>query len=269
MTSARQRVAEFWDAHTNEWLDGADSMSDPLPKWFEAYQGVGPGEVTRHGFPEPFQGDLLGIEHSPRVVVLGLNPGRYEPLFQARNGIFADEIRQTGSYTKWALGFPYLSSTWTDRMGDNRYHKARLRFARNWLDDPSAEHRDLLIFECFPWHSTVITAPLRPAPEIIDEFVWRPIAEFGGIREVFAFRRSWDHIAQALDLRLTGKWGRGGADYGSAKCVRAVRTYALPSGQSLVIEWHQGSAGPPSPSETALLRTALQGAGSHGPGVSA
>jgi hypothetical protein len=31
------------------------------------------------------------------------------------------------------------------------------------LDQPSASHHDLLIFECYPWHSTKITAPMKPS----------------------------------------------------------------------------------------------------------
>ena len=38
---------------------------------------------------------------------------------------------------------------------------------------------------------------------------------------------------------------------------RAVRVDALPSGQRLVVEWHKGSAGPPSAAEVDVLTTAL------------
>ncbi|MEH0970491.1 hypothetical protein V6U77_05060 [Micromonospora sp. CPCC 205546] len=264
-TSARQRVAAFWDAHVESWLSGEDQLPRPLQCWFDSYVGVGPGAVTREGFPEPYHGDLLGLERTPRMVVLGLNPGEFRSRFQARGGVFAKEIAEHGSYSRWATTCPYNRPPWTlpQEMGKNRYYEARLAFTRRWLQDPSADHRDLLIFECYPWHSKSITAPLRPPPEIIEEFVWQPVAELP-VRDVFAFGRPWDGIAQALKLPLTGELGSGGTDYGSKVPGRAVRTYGLPSGQRLVVEWHRGSAGPPNVKETALLRKALVDAGSDG-----
>ncbi|PWU61499.1 hypothetical protein DLE60_05325 [Micromonospora globispora] len=265
-SSARERVAAFWDAHVWEWLSGGDPMPSPLPDWFDSYNGVGPGKPTRDGFPEPYHGDLLAAERTPRMVVLGLNPGEYRPEFQSRDGIFAKEIKeQYGSYSRWQTTCPYNRPPWTDVMGDNRYYRARLQFTRNWLEDPTAGHRDLLIFECYPWHSKSITAPLRPPAQVIDEFVWQPIAELP-VKEVFAFGRPWDDMAQALGLRITDKLGAGGSDYGSAVPSRAVRAYGLPSGQRLIVEWHSGSAGPPSAKETVLLRKALTDAASEVPG---
>ncbi|MFI5486057.1 MULTISPECIES: hypothetical protein [Micromonospora] len=41
-------------------------MPPPLPEWFASLAGVGPGQVTRDGFPEPYQGDLLGCSRKPR-----------------------------------------------------------------------------------------------------------------------------------------------------------------------------------------------------------
>lgn len=87
-------------------------------------------------------------------------------------------------------------------MGPNRYYRARLRFTRDRLDDPSADCRDLLIVECYPWHSALINAPLRPPPQIIEEFVWQPIAELTAVTEVFAFGKPWDDLARALNLPL-------------------------------------------------------------------
>ena len=80
-TSARERVAAFWDAHIAAWLNGEDQLPPWLEGWFDSYVGVGAGEVTREGFPEPYHGDLLGLEHTPRMVVLGLNPGEFHSRF--------------------------------------------------------------------------------------------------------------------------------------------------------------------------------------------
>ncbi|MFI7609528.1 anti-phage DNA glycosylase Brig1 [Micromonospora sp. NPDC049366] len=265
-TTARERVAAFWDTHVAAWLDGADPLPHPLPAWFDSYLGIGLGQVTRDGFPEPFQGDLSGLTHTPRMVVLGLNPGEYRPRFQSRDGIFAAEIRAAGSYSRWMTTGPYNRPPWTDTMGPNRYYQTRLRFTRNWLQDPDAGHGDLLIFECYPWHSKSITAPLRPPPEIIEQFVWQPIAELP-VRDVFAFGKPWNDVAAALGLPPTGALGAGGTPYGSTVPSRAVRTYGLPSRQRLVVEWHSGSAGPPSAKETALLRNALSSAECERPGL--
>jgi hypothetical protein len=71
-----------------------------------------------------------------------------------------------------------------------------------------------------------------------------------GARQPYT-RSETDHAA-------AGRSGaRDGIDYGSRVRSRAVRVYALPSGQRLVVEWYTGSAGPPSAAETELLRAAL------------
>jgi hypothetical protein len=176
MSSARERVAGFWDQHVGAWLTGDDPMADPLPRWFASFQGHGAGLVTHDGFPEPYAGDLLGRVGLPRLVVLGLSPGVYHPRFQARDGIFADEIRQHGSHSAWMATGPYFRPPWTTEIGPNRYYRSRLSFAQRWLDDPTATQTDLLIFEAYPWHSTAVTAPMRPPPDVVDAFVWQPIA---------------------------------------------------------------------------------------------
>src|SRR3954465_5170421 len=86
--TARRRVADFWDRITDEWLAGGDPMPEPLPRWDASYSGRGDGRVPRDGFAEPYFGDLRG---SPRLVTLGLNPGRFVPELQTRGGTFADE----------------------------------------------------------------------------------------------------------------------------------------------------------------------------------
>jgi hypothetical protein len=124
----RERVAAFWDDHVQRWLEGADPLPDPLTAWYSSYAGMGRGAVTRAGFVEPYQGDVLGDAHEPRLVVMGLNPGGYAEPFQSRSGVFADEIRAAGSYRSWALTAPYLRAPWTTRYGPNRYFNSRLAF---------------------------------------------------------------------------------------------------------------------------------------------
>jgi hypothetical protein len=97
---------------------------------------------------------------------------------------------------------------------------------------------------------------LWPPADVVDALVWRPIAELPA-REVFAFGRPWDNLASGLGLPRTHALGAGGRDYGSTVPSRAIRVYGLPSGQRLIVEWHTGGAGPPSGTETAILKAAL------------
>lgn len=211
MGAARQRVAAYWDEHVGRRLAGEDPLDDGLSGWFASYEGRGDGAADRDGMVEPYTGDLRRLVTTPRVVILGLNPGRYYPQFQSRSGVFADEIREQGSYSRWMTTGPYLRPPWTTTIGPNRYQRARLAFTRRWLDEPAATHHDMVIFEAYPWHSTVINASLRPPPAVIDEFVWQPIAELS-TRTVFAFGRPWEDVARTLDLRLVetarSRWRR-------------------------------------------------------------
>lgn len=97
---------------------------------------------------------------------------------------------------------------------------------------------------------------MKPPPEIIAEYVIQPIAELP-TPDVFAFGKPWNQLALTMDLPLVEALGRGGDDYGSQKPSRAVRIYELPHGQRLIVEWHGGGFGPPSESETGILRKAL------------
>jgi hypothetical protein len=103
MASARRRIADFWDELTAAWLAGEDRLPDPLPCWYASYDGRGDGQVTRDAFAEPYGGDLRG---TPRMVILGLNPGQACPDFQGRDGIFAHVGAAVGerprrSSTRW------------------------------------------------------------------------------------------------------------------------------------------------------------------------
>jgi hypothetical protein len=189
--------------------------------------------------------------------VLGLNPGHYSPGLQSRTGTFATEIREFGPYSAWIRTHPYDRDPWLALHGPNRYYRARLEFVRRWLGDPAAGHHDMLIFELYPWHSTPITGPMRPPPDVITKFVWEPIGELT-MRHVFAFGAAWAHLAAGpLRLRQVATLGRGGRDYGSRVPSRTVGLFELPSGQLLVAESHVGGAGPPSRDELERLREAL------------
>lgn len=177
-------------------------------------------------------------------------PGRACFDFQGRDGIFAREIRERGSYSAWAATSPYLGEEWSRINGRNRYAWSRLRFAREWLEDQELAADQLLTLELYPWHSTRVTAPIAPPTEIIEDFVWQPLADID-VDFVFAFGKPWLRVCDALGLPEVGRWGRGGVDLGSPVASRTAVAFALPSGQWVVVSWQSGYAGPPG-SEDAL-----------------
>jgi 5-methylcytosine-specific restriction endonuclease McrA len=250
MAGARGRIADFWDELTAAWLAGEDPLPDPLPRWYASYEGHGDGQVTRDAFAEPYVGDLRG---TPRIVILGLNPGRACLDFQGRDGIFACEIRERGSYSAWAATFPYLGEEWSRVNGRNRYAWSRLHFAREWLQDQELAADRLLTLELYPWHSTRVTARIAPPAEIIETFVWQPLADIP-VEIVFAFGKPWLRVCDALGLPEVGRWGRGGVDLGSPVASRAAVAFALPSGQWVVVSWQSGYAGPPGREDALRLR---------------
>jgi hypothetical protein len=195
----RERVAKFWDDHIRGWMSGQDPLPDPLPRWFASYAGKGRGAMTRDGFAEPHQGDLLGKAHQPRLVVLGLNPGGFVPAMQARDGAFAREIAHEygGNYSGWAAWAPYMRDGWTTRYGRNKYVAGRMTFTGRWLGITHSVPNDLMGFELYPWHSTGLTGRMRPPTDVIDEFVWQPISEIDS-EFAFGFGREWDAAASSL-----------------------------------------------------------------------
>jgi hypothetical protein len=251
--SAVKRVADFWDEVTEKWLGGGDPLPDPLPRWYASYSGRGAGQVTREAFAEPYVGDLRG---APKAVTLGLNPGQAFLDFQGRHGIYADHIRELGSYSAWAAPFPYLGEKWSQINGLNRYAWSRLRFARDWLDDRDLAPRELLTLELYPWHSTRVTAAIAPPREIVESFVWQPLADIE-VDFVFAFGKPWLEVCEALGLPEYGRWGKGGSDLGSSVASRTAVAFALPSGQSVVVLWQAGYAGPPTRRDALRLRERL------------
>lgn len=252
MASARGRIADLWDELTAAWLAGEDPLPGPLQRWYASYEGRGDGQVTRDAFAEPYVGDLRG---TPRMVILGLNPGRACLDFQGRGGIFAREIER-GSYSAWAAPFPYLGEEWSQVNGRNRYAWSRLRFARDWLEDQELVPNQLLTLELYPWHSARVTAPIVPPADIIENFIWKPLADIP-VELVFAFGKPWLRVCDALGLPEVGRWGSGGVDLGSPVASRAAVAFALPSGQWVVVSWQSGYAGPPGREDARRLRERL------------
>ena len=137
---------------------------------------------------------FLGPLTKPRGVFLALNPGRADPRFHERDGIFAREIREKyGSYSAWAASWPYFRDPWVARKRENQHHKRRLRFLRDWIDDQTLPSSAMVSFELYPWHSPRIRGQLGRGGEevqkLIQEYVWKPVLELGA--PVFAFGAPW------------------------------------------------------------------------------
>ena len=262
-------MTRFWDDHINGWLDGNNELPEPdtLGRWFRSYVGKGRGEVTLEGMPEPWIGDLTSPDKA-RMVTLGLNPGAYIENLQSRSGLYAEQVRKLGSFTKWAATNPYLIDPWRGKkddnngvFGKNRYHVTRANFARNWLGEHDLQDSSVVLLEMYPWHSIGVTAPMRSPRDIIKRFVLDPIDELTNVRDVFAFGRPWESRLNELGLKLIDKLGKNKAqverDYGSKVASRSIRVFERPSGKRIIVGWHSGSAGPPNARETDLLKKAL------------
>lgn len=149
---------------------------------------------------------------------------------------------------------PYLRDPWRAVHGRNRYHENLRAFARTWVKDPALHSRDVLVLELYPWHSDRATATMAPPTDLIDEFVWQPIAEID-LPEVIAIGSDWQRVAEriglperTIDVAFTDRTWR-------------ARVFELPSGQRLAVIWHQGSNSPPNAHDTRALNPALRSPG--------
>jgi hypothetical protein len=140
----------------------------------------------------------------------------------------------------------------------------------DWLEDQELAADQLLTLELYPWHSARVTAPIRPPAEIIETFVWQPLADIQ-VELIFAFGKPWLGMCNALGLLEVGRWGRGGVDLGSPVASRAAVAFALPSGQWMVVSWQSGYAGPPGSADALRLRERILEArscpGAHDPAL--
>lgn len=231
------------------------SITATFADGFSSYAGSGRGAVTTQALPEPYIGPLDPVHGEPRVVALGLNPGEADPAFQGRDGVFAREMTERSGYAAWAVTEPYLREPWRSRHRPNRYHLALRDFARRWTGDGDARSRDVLVFELYPWHSDKVTATMAPSSDLIDRYVWAPIANCDA-PVVFAFGAQWQRVA--TDLRLPEER----LDHTLSVAARRARVFRLPSGQRLAVVWQAGYNGPPGAPDVALLKAALRGSSS-------
>jgi hypothetical protein len=249
-------LIRFWDDTILRFLTGASTDHPRLTLWQSAYSGRGRGAVVYEAFPEPYLGAIGTVP--PAAVILALNPGQAHLDFQARDGIFADEIRTLGSYSAWAASWPYLRDPWVKLKSPNRHYRSRLQFIRRWYDDETIPAERYATFELLPWHSFGVTGAIRPDPSIVDEFIWQPIADMGDV-PVFAFGAPWFPILEGSpDIEIVDRLGAGGCWYPTRVASRSVLVGQSRHGSLVVAEKHSGSAVPPSVEEIRLLRTEIE-----------
>jgi hypothetical protein len=98
---------------------------------------------------------------------------------------------------------------------------------------------------------------MRPDPGVVREFVWQPIRELGA--PVFAFGKPWAGLLEdGLGLQVVDRLGAIGRPYPTQVPSRAVLVLRSEDGPVIITEWHVGGAGPPNPSETRILREAIE-----------
>lgn len=201
---ARSEVVDFWDHEVARWADGDHSLTPELLEWKDTYQGNGHGAVDLSVFPEPYGGVLNG--ETPKLIMLGLNPGAAQPEFQSMDGFFTQQIRDS-SYSEWAATVPYASEEWEAAKGVNVYLRNRVSFARRLHSDSGIDASQLLFMELYPFHSTRVTSAMNPPAHLLERFVFAPLAEID-VEHIFAFGKALQSAwvwAKGRRLRLNGK----------------------------------------------------------------
>jgi hypothetical protein len=257
---ARQRVADVWDDVIARWLDGDTSLPDDLQRWRDAYSG----EVDYRWYPDPVVGDLRGEVAEPRLVVMGINPGVGHAELQARGGIWAERIRAQG-YSRCLDRIAFDDPAWLALHGRNSPYWANLmRFATRWIGEPLLPSQ-ILNFELYPWHSDRVEGRMDPPPDILDRYVWQPVAEVA-VREVFAFGARWLDICTGLGWPLLERFG---PQHEPVPGIDAswwnLAVFGMPSGQRAIVSWQPGYAGPPGLTRIEPLRRLLSDGGSSVP----
>ncbi|MCW2672982.1 MAG: hypothetical protein JWP14_1571 [Frankiales bacterium] len=253
--SARHRVADVWDDVVGRWLDGDTSLPEDLQRWRDSYRG----QVDDRWYPDPICGDLRGEIAEPRLIVLGINPGVGHAELQSREGIWADRIRAQG-YSRCLDRVAFDDPAWLRLHGRNSPYWANLmRFANRWTGE-SLTPPQILNMELYPWHSDRVEGRLDPPADILDRYVWQPVAEID-VPHVFAFGARWLDICGDLGWPLEQRFGPQHQPVPGADAPWwNLAVFGMPSGQKSVVSWQGGYAGPPGATRIAAL-CALLGAG--------
>jgi hypothetical protein len=260
MGQQRHAIADFWDDVLDRWTSGQNHLVGPLGRWMTSYKGAGKGAVDLDHYPDPYVGDLRGLAHDPRLVVLGLNPGIGYDQLQGPDGIWTRRIREQSYSGCFERSPAQDTASWIALHGrQSVYWNALLRFARRWLEDDKAGPSDILALELYPWHSASVTAPMQPPSELIEQYVWAAVSEID-VPVVFALGAPWFKNVEALGLPQVALFGKGGVPFVEPVNEAAnwrVGVYELPSGQHVVVNSQSGNGQPPGPDRTPILQATL------------
>jgi len=255
--SNRDRIADFWDDYFKRWLAGEDPEVDPLPRWKASYRGVGSGALQDEFSAEPYTGDLRGSQVTPRLVVLGLNPGVGYPELQGRDplGVWMRRIAAS-SYSECLDRFPFGDPAWRAiHGGESSYWLRLMNFARRWTRDDALPAAAVLNMELYPWHSRrLVGSAIRPPLDVVRDFIWAPIAEVD-VGEVFAFGADWHAVCTRLDLPELARYGPSDLP-GGAPMKWNIVVFELAGQQRLVVNWQQGNSSPPGTTRLEVFRRA-------------
>lgn len=192
----RREVADFWDDYLRRWLEGDETLRDPLDRWFAAYAG----RLDLQSYPDPFVGDLRGERSEPRIVVLGINPGAaYPGLCARKEGIWAERVRRQGLSRCFERSPEEDPENWRQfHGGRSRYWERVMPFAARWVE--GATIGDVLAMELYPWHSGRLDGGVNTPADLARRFIFEPIAGLE-VQYVFSFSRPWLAVAQRLGLK--------------------------------------------------------------------
>lgn len=257
--NARARIADFWDRALTDWIKGEPLTNPDLIRWQASYQGKGIGKVDLEHYPDPIVGDIRSMQHEPRLVLLGLNPGIGYDSLQSHGGVWTQRIAQHG-YTSCLDRSPAADpESWKALHGkESPYWRNAISFTRRWLDDPDATIHDILNFELYPWHSRGVNGKMQPPADLIQKYVWDAVREMK-LREVFAFGKEWFKIAEDLGLERIALYGPDGQELpGDLKMAHwRLGLYRVTSDQVLVVSSQAGYSGPPGSDRIFVLREIL------------
>jgi hypothetical protein len=230
------------------WLAGDREPPQQLRAWFTAYKGGGAGAIDLDCYPDPFVGDLRGIRKSPRLVLLGLNPGIGHQNLQGPDGAWSQRIKKESYSRCFQRSPPEDPIIWKENNGGkgSAYWQKLIRFTKTWLQDDYAGIEDILNFELYPWHSKKLTDTISVPPEIVSRYVIEPLRELGS-REVFGFGAPWFRVVDGLpDLfrKIRILEGAELNDNKNANSGWRLGVFDLGADMRFVVSAHKGSAGP-------------------------
>lgn len=265
----RHDLADFWDAYIRAWIEGEEeltrwlsiqkpSTTGDLKRWKASYKGSGKGVLDLSCFPDPYVGDLRGLDGEPKMICLGLNPGIGYPRLQGREGLWTNRIRESSYSACPDRSVPGDPAEWLrDHKKESPYWLKLLNFGKRWHGNEFT-YKDILNIELYPWHSSCLTAGLNCPGDIISKYILQPISEFD-CKLVFAFGKSWEKICVEAGLLVVKRCGTGGNPFPGVDCPGwTVVVFKSPVSPALIIvSWQKGYAGPPGQERIRTLKTLL------------